>query len=256
MLEEAELTRAKLRNLQLIPGAESIVRVHVGSRQLSGFGADVGDDLKIYATGGGGGGGDDDPPMNDGTIVLILLNSKPMLAAYFRDEHDEAWLIPGDKDLLPISLSGEEARDIVIAGRVIGITKSVPAMPYKECKRRLQQRDEMVRLRPTDEQIERAVRLLAPQIKVNRHWYSVFRVLADRGVVREGGYADFVSLINRLVPENDYPLDSREIGRMATGSMNRPVAAWNEADAPVRGKTFQDYYHLARQMEQALDGRL
>jgi len=253
VVDEDDLSRAIIRMIQMIPGADSIFQVHVRSRLLSGFGVDVGDDLKVYASGGGG--GDDDPPMNDGTIVLIELNGRSMLAAYFRDEHDEAWLIPGDEQLQPVSLSGEEAKGVCIFGRVVGIVKAVAAMPYKECKRRLEQRDERVRQRPTDEQIGRAVRQVAPHVRVKRHWYAVFRVLADRGAVREGGYADFVELVNRLLPGNGYELDSREISRMALGTMNRPVSAWSEAGAPVKGKTFQDYCNVARLTAEALDGR-
>ena len=55
------------------------------------------------------------------------------------------------------------------------------------------------------------------------------------------------------MPEHPHLPPRDEMVRMVTQSFKRPVAMWNELNAPVRGKRFKDYVMIAEKMQELLE---
>lgn len=55
------------------------------------------------------------------------------------------------------------------------------------------------------------------------------------------------------VPEHAHLPVRDEIVRMAVQSFKKPVAMWNELNAPVQGKRYKDYVKIAQKMQDLLE---
>ena len=55
-------------------------------------------------------------------------------------------------------------------------------------------------------------------------------------------------IVKAEVPEHPHLPPRDEMVRMVTQSFKKPVAMWNEANAPVQGKRFKDYVKIAEKM--------
>jgi hypothetical protein len=104
----------------------------------------------------------------------------------------------------------------------------------------------------TQEQVSRAIREIAPMVEVGRQWYAVCRVLEDVKVVAGGDFEGFCKRVRAEVPEHNNLPTRIELQRMAVQSFKKPVAMWNELDAPVQGKRYKDYLKIAERMQELL----
>ena len=189
----------------------------------------------------------------DGDTVLVWLDGDYTIKTYCEDETGHPWLVPQNEAYEPIRL--EDYERVTIVGVVKRVTKCAPRANYRTCMRLInrakEKQPEMRAVSP--EQVARAVRRVAPMVQVGRQWYAVYRVLADCKVVKEEDFGTFCELVKGEVPEHDCLPTRVELQRMAVQSFAKPVAMWNEANAPVQGKRFKDYARIAERMQEIVE---
>jgi len=206
-------------------------------------GIDDGDTLQVVT----------DMPASDGDIVLAWLDGDYTVKTYCEDKGGHPWLVPQNEDYNPIRM--EDYDDAWIAGVVTRIIKRAPRVSFRSCmkiiERAQQQEPQEQSLSPV--QVSRAIQGVAASVKVARQWYSVYRVLVDCKVVREEDYVGFCDRVRAEVPEHLHLPVYDEIARMAVQSFRKPVAMWNEVNAPVQGKRFKEYLIIAERMQELLE---
>ena len=57
-----------------------------------------------------------------------------------------------------------------------------------------------------------------------------------------------------MVPEHKPLPTIVEMQRLAVQSFSKPVAMWRADNAPVKGKRFKDYLHIAQRTKALLEG--
>ena len=105
----------------------------------------------------------------------------------------------------------------------------------------------------TEEQVSRAIKAIAPMVELGRQWYAVCRVLEDVKMVPEGDFEGFCQRVRAEVPEHPHLPARDEMVRMAVQSFKKPVSMWNELNAPVQGKRYNDYVKIAERMQELLE---
>lgn len=210
---------------------------------MKGIGIEEGDVLQVVT----------DVQAMDGDTVLVWLDGDYTIKTYCEDETGHPWLVPQNEAYEPIRL--EDYERVTIVGVVKRVTKCAPRANYRTCMRLInrakEKQPEMRAVSP--EQVARAVRRVAPMVQVGRQWYAVYRVLADCKVVKEEDFGTFCELVKGEVPEHPHLPPRDEMVRMVTQSFKKPVAMWNEANAPVQGKRFKDYVMIAEKMQELLE---
>ena len=95
-----------------------------------------------------------------------------------------------------------------------------------------------------DEQIIR----IGVQVQHARQWFAVYKGMVECKVHEAGDYKGFCSRVGRLLPDHGHLPDAKEVARMDVLSFAKPIAMWEESNAPVRGVRFRYYRSLARTM--------
>ena len=210
---------------------------------MKGIGIEEGDVLQVVT----------EVQVMDGDTVMVLLDGDYTIKTYCEDETGHPWLVPQNEAYEPIRL--EDYERVTIVGVVKRVTKCAPRANYRTCMRLInrakEKQPEMRAVSP--EQVARAVRGVAPMVQVGRQWYAVYRVLADYKVVKEEDFGTFCEMVKAEVPEHPHLPPRDEMVRMVTQSFKKPVAMWNELNAPVRGKRFKDYVMIAEKMQELLE---
>ena len=210
---------------------------------MKGIGIEEGDVLQVVT----------EVQVTDGDTVLVWLDGDYTIKTYCEDEGGHPWLVPQNEAYEPIRL--EDYERVTIVGVVKRVTKGAPRANYRTCMRLInrakEKQPEMRAVSP--EQVARAVRGVAPMVQVGRQWYAVYRVLADCKVVKEEDFGTFCDMVKAEVPEHPHLPPRDEMVRMVTQSFKKPVAMWNEANAPVQGKRFKDYVMIAEKMQELLE---
>lgn len=210
---------------------------------MKGIGIEEGDMLQVVT----------EVQVTDGDTVMVLLDGEYTIKTYCEDEGGHPWLVPQNEAYEPIRL--EDYERVTIVGVVKRVTKGAPRANYRTCMRLInrakEKQPEMRAVSP--EQVARAVRGVAPMVQVGRQWYAVYRVLADCKVVKEEDFGTFCDMVKAEVPEHPHLPPRDEMVRMVTQSFKKPVAMWNELNAPVRGKRFKDYVKIAERMQELLE---
>ena len=200
-----------------------------------------GDLLQVVTTGN----------VSDGDIVLVYLDDDFTVKTYCEDDEGHPWLVPQNDDYDPIRM--EDYENVWIVGVVTQVTKRAPRISYRTCMKII---NKAKRQQPKDikpEQVAKAIQQVASMVEVGRQWYAVCRVLMDNGVVDEGDYDAFCGRVKAEVPEHSHLPVRDEIVRMAVQSFKKPVAMWNELNAPVQGKRYKDYVKIAQKMQDLLE---
>ncbi|MBP5374730.1 MAG: hypothetical protein J6Y38_00160 [Bacteroidaceae bacterium] len=210
---------------------------------MKGAGIDEGDTLHVVT----------DVAVTDGDIVLALLDDEYTIKTYCEDDDGHAWLVPQNEDYEPIRM--EDYDGVTLVGVVRKVTKRAPRVKYRECMRLInnakRERNRQRRIAP--KRVSHAIREIAPMVEVARQWYAVCRVLEDVKVVSEDDFDGFCQWVRSEVPEHPHLPVRDEIMRMAAQSFKKPVAMWNELNAPVQGKRFKDYVKIAERMKELLE---
>jgi hypothetical protein len=172
---------------------------------------------------------------------------------YFTDEQGETWLLPRNDDYEAIRITPES--NVQIIGRVIGNIRESMRASFADCqktvRRCLATQMEAREIRPN--QVTEVIRQMAGKISNTRQWYAVFRPMVDKGVYDKNDYDAFVWQVHETVPMHPHLPTGTELRRMAVDSFAKPVSLWLPHKAPVSGKRFEDYLHLAMLTHQCLD---
>ncbi len=191
------------------------------------------------------------PEAEDGDIVVALLDGEATLKVFFRDEDGEVWLVPQNETYQPIKVS--EFTSARILGRVVSVKKTVPRVSFRTIQQQMRnvkrQGDENSL---TDEKLRRAIMKIARQMTTSRHWFCVYRVLADKGYIGEGDFFSLREKVNQLLPDNDYNINPKDLSRLDVDSFHKRLFFWEEKDAPVQGKRFYEYKALAQAFQDML----
>ena len=194
-----------------------------------------------------------DVQASDGDIVMAWMDGEYTIKTYCEDEEGHPWLVPQNEDYDPIRL--DDYDDAMMVGVVKQVTKRAPRVAYRSCmklinkaKRELSRQKEI-----TEEQVSRAIKAIAPMVELGRQWYAVCRVLEDVKVVPEGDFEGFCKRVRAEVPEHPHLPARDEMVRMAVQSFKKPVSMWNELNAPVQGKRYNDYVKIAERMQELLE---
>ena len=180
---------------------------------------------------------------DDGDVVVALLDGESTLKAYYRDENNEEWLIPDNDSFLPIRVA--DYASAYILGRVTGVRKKAPRTKFSTLRRRLMETKQMSQRKVTDEMVRQAVIQVIKDIKVSRMWFVVYHVLVEVGYLKTGNYDGLKTKMDELFPDNDFAINPRDFCRMDVLSFSKSISLWDEQNAPVIGKRFQDYLRLA-----------
>lgn len=236
-----------VREVKMVPHATlSMLQeffVIAGGDSMEGVSIEDGDILRVKAQ----------PTANDGDVVLAMFDGDSTIKTYCEDEKGQPWLVPQNPKYKAFPMS--DADDACIVGVVTEIIKQRPRVKFRDCQTLIQEAKEARDMGEeiTEEQVSRAIKAIAPMVEVGRQWYAVCRVLVDVKVVTEGDFEGFCQRVKAEVPENPHLPARDEMVRMAVQSFKKPVAMWNELNAPVQGKRYKDYVKIAERMQELLE---
>lgn len=217
--------------------------VIAGGDSMEGVSIEDGDILRVKAQ----------PTASDGDVVLAMFDGDSTVKTYCEDEKGQPWLVPQNPKYKAFPMS--DADDACIVGVVTEIIKQRPRVKFRDCQTLIQKAKEARDMGEeiTEEQVSRAIKAIAPMVEVGRQWYAVCRVLVDVKVVTEGDFEGFCQRVKAEVPEHPHLPARDEMVRMAVQSFKKPVAMWNELNAPVQGKRYKDYVKIAERMQELLE---
>ena len=187
-----------------------------------------------------------DVRFDDGDVVVAWLDGETSLKSYFKDDDGEAWLVPANDAYNPMRLS--DYTTVYVLGKVTKITKKTPRVSYNVMRRRLKEIKERNRRELTDEMVHDAVTQVLADIKTGRMWFSVYLVLVDVGYLHKGYYEGLRTKMDELFPDNGFQINPRDLSRLDVESFSKPITLWDEYNAPVQGKRFQEYLKLANDL--------
>ena len=188
----------------------------------------------------------------DGDIVWAWMEQKSFIRVFFTDEQGETWLLPRNDAYEAVRITPE--RDMQIIGRVIGNIRESMRASYADCQKVV--RKCLASQAECHEiphyKVAEVIRQMAVKISNTRQWYAVFRPMVDKGVYDKNDYDAFVWQVHEAVPMHTHLPTATELRRMAVDSFAKPVSLWMPHKAPVSGKRFDDYLHLATLTHQCL----
>lgn len=184
----------------------------------------------------------------DGDIVLASIDGETTIKVYCEDEDGHPWLVPQNNQYRPIRLSEESNARII--GKVMQIIKEAPRVSYRDCMKRIREatREQTARKVITPEHVSWSIREIAPEVKVARQWYAVYRAMVDKEVLMVEDFETFCARIAQEVPEHGHLPAGDELQRLAVQSFRKPIKKWDPSDSPVTGKRYLSYQSIGLRM--------
>lgn len=193
----------------------------------------------------------------DGDVVVAKLDDGYTIKCYYEDEKGRHWLIPRNDSSTkykPILL--EEQETVRVFGVVCNLMKRAPRVAAREMRRavskELDRRKKLVAI--PEEMVQTTLREIAEEIEVARQWFAVYRAMVDLSVIEAGNFKGFSEMVREAVPQHAHLPVMDDLQRMDVESFSKPVALWDEKNAPVQGKRFRRYVEIAQQTEKLLLG--
>jgi len=189
--------------------------------------------------------------INSGDIVRVFIDGEVLLKTYQIDEEGRHWLVPANDNYDAILLT--EEMDIRIGGRLLWHIRQ-PRDTTRNINKAIRRQLQKMKLRATTPHVltradvEKALRSLAPSVKMARHWLGACRVLMDRGFIPEERFDMFCQLAARALPDDARKPTAGELQRMAVLGFSKPFSEWSDVSAPVHGKSFLGYYDVGAAM--------
>lgn len=180
---------------------------------------------------------------SDGDIVVARVNGKHTIKTYFVDAEGNHWLVPQNKDYVPIRLT--EDMDVYFFGRVVNIIRAPIRSSYRELAKVVEESVKRQAPANLEQRVERTIKLVADKVQTRRQWFAVYKGLVSQRAFPNGEYEEFVLLVRRVVPEHKRLPDARELRRVESLSFRKSPILWDKTDAPVKGKCFDDYFRIA-----------
>lgn len=195
-----------------------------------------------------------------GDIVIAMINGASTVKTYFEDEDGDKWLIPGNPNFTPIQLKPED--DNMITGVVRQIIHESPRTAYRDCARAIKNVKKEQKRIIRDVDIARALKaaietMQERKLTGSRPWFAVYRTFTDRGIIENGDYSGFTSLLERIIGEECPIISVKDMKQnMDVMSFAHPVSMWTIDNAPVTGKRFYDYLEVANVTNKALSNKI
>ena len=188
----------------------------------------------------------------DGDIVLVSLDEAYTLKAFCHDDDGLPWLVPMNADYKPFPLNTYQ--DIRVEGVTRRIIKMSPRVNYNSCISRIKAiKPKYIKVKEVSLDVARkAIKKIALEIEVARHWFAVYRILVETKVVKSKDYDAFCEMVKSEVPDHEYLPNRVEMQRLDVQSFAKPVSKWDVNDAPVQGKRFYTYFNIALRMKELL----
>ena len=215
-------------------GLHPVFVIHVAGDSMKNAGLHDGDQVSLEVC----------ENFNDGDIVVVSINDEYTIKTYFVDTEGNHWLVPCNKDYAPIRLT--EDMNIRFFGRVVNIIKAPQRPSYRELAKAVNEAMKQQTSTTLDERIERTIRRVADKVKTVRQWFAVYKGMVTKRTFPNGEYEEFALLVHRIVPDHKHPADARELRRMEELSFRKSPVLWDEKNAPVTGKRFDDYLRIAQ----------
>ena len=183
-------------------------------------------------------------------VVVVMIDGEVLIKSYYLDDYGRHWLVPANDNYKPTLLT--ENMDLYFCGVVTynmspprdtksNIFKSLEK--YKEEKQKPEPKS-----KPTQEEVDEAIKRTAPYVEAARNWFAVYRVLVDCKFITKGRYDVFCNLVNYVLPDLKTKPDKGEIGRMETDCFADPFETWTDEKAPVHGENYLKYYRAGEAM--------
>lgn len=185
---------------------------------------------------------------HDGDNVLAWIDGQCTVKVLFTDDDGKKWLVPRNIDYDAILL--KEEMDVRILGVVVGVEKSSPRASSRTLIQAVRRtKEKMLKARKlTAEEVDERIVRIGPYVQHARQWFAVYKPMAECTVTEEGDYKGFCSRVLRLLPEHEHLPEAKEVARMDVFSFAKPIAMWEESNAPVKGVRFRDYRNIALTM--------
>ena len=227
------------RDYVLLPrelvGYEPIIMIPVRGQSMEGAGIEDGDTVILCLT----------KNIEDGDVVVAWLDGEATLKVFYRDEDGEAWLVPQNDLYQPIRVSDFSSAEIL--GKVVDVKKPMHRVPFRAIQQMMRKvkRTEGSMQEPSDERLRRAVGRIAKQLPTSRHWFCIYRVMVDKGLLPEGDFYGLRDKMDLLFPDNDFSINPKDLQRLDVDCFHKRLIFWEEHDAPVQGKRFYEYLTVA-----------
>lgn len=228
-------------------GDGTIYTIRVRGESMTGFDIREGDTLMVCLQN----------TARSGDIVIASINGTCTVKTFFEDETGNNWLLPGNPAFEPILLNPDDNNRI--AGVVKQIMHESPRISYRECVSIIRQSKKEQKHVISQADIAHALRVACDAMAErgmsgSRPWFAVYRAFTDKDVIARGDYQGFVSLLDSIMGEEAPSINIKDMrANIDVGCFQKPLALWNEANAPVRGKRYHDYLEIAKCTMQALD---
>ena len=190
----------------------------------------------------------------DGDVVLVKADDEWTAKAICVDDDGQTWLVPQNKDFTAFPLTKDQ--NVKVAGVVTNVVKSVPRISYREClnlinKAKKNQQPKLIEYTP--QQVARVIGRMASQIMIARHWFGVYRVLADLQIIKVEDFSGFCQMVTDVVPLHEHLPQYVEMSRLNVGCFKKPLAEWNMDTAPVKGKHYTYYLYIGKETEKTFE---
>lgn len=195
--------------------------------------------------------------VRDGDIVVAAIDGEYTVKAYCEDEHGGKWLVPSNEEYNAIRLT--ENMNIRIIGRVLECIKQAPRCSYSEMMKSIKR----TRLREaanqpkkvSEEKIAKAIVEVQPLITQKGHWLAVYRILADRDIIRM--YSELASYVHQslgiAVEQLSKPIDASIIGKTAINKGLTQGKSFDDWKKQKAKKEVAPFYEIAKKFKELAD---
>jgi hypothetical protein len=185
----------------------------------------------------------------EGDIVVVAIGTECTLKCYYEDDDGTRWLVPqnrAEKEKYKAIRLDDNNESVYLCGVVTELCKPLPRVPTKAMRGVLAEAkaDYVEEPRISDRRVSAVIKMLAGEIKIQRHWYAVCRGMIDETVYGENEYDLFCSRVAKEVPWHQHLPRADEMQAMAVESFSKSVVKWDERRAPVKGTRFRTYKAL------------
>ena len=190
----------------------------------------------------------------DGDVVLVKADDEWTAKAICVDDDGQPWLIPQNNEFTAFPLTKDQ--NVKVAGVITEVVKPVPRVSYRKCMDLINKakKTRQTKLKEyTPQQVDRVIGRMASQIMIARHWFGVYRVLADLKIIKEEDFDGFCQMVTKVVPLHEHLPQEVEMSRLNLGCFKKPLAEWNIETAPVKGKRYYLYLHIGQETEKAFE---
>lgn len=187
--------------------------------------------------------------VSDGNVVLASIDGEMTVKVFFEDENGDKWLVPQNDDYDPILLN--DKLNITIHGRVVHSIHRAKSISFKDCKRRVVQSRKRMNARVSRENMKEAILEVKPLITYSRLWFSVYRVLSDRGIIENDNFTQFTQYLQDVLGEEMPEFDIDDIRRLSVMSFSKPFVFWNKNNSPSP-KRFELYCTVYKELNKLI----